>query len=69
MDIKPIRVEVTCLFCDAALQAEEEREYQSGDLIKCTACGEENDFDSVRDIALEKGEEQIKAKALKERDC
>ncbi len=59
-------VEVVCLFCDATLQAEEGKEYESGDMIKCSACGEQNDYDSVLDIAKEKGIEIIKGEFEKE---
>ncbi|MBD5770611.1 hypothetical protein [Marinomonas colpomeniae] len=48
-------IEVVCLFCDAPLRIEDNKEYQSGDMINCFECKELNDYDSVLDIAKEKG--------------
>jgi hypothetical protein len=58
MDIPNIQVALVCLFCNAPLQGPEETKFSSGDLIKCTQCGELNDFDSVLEVAKEKGLEQ-----------
>jgi len=58
-------ITLTCLFCDAPLQGEE-KEFQSGDLIKCSNCNEVNDYDSLRDIAIDKGTELAKNEAMKE---
>jgi len=63
---KSYSIEVVCLFCDATLKIEEDKEYQSGDMIKCSACGELNDYDSVLDIAKEKGVELVKDDLEKE---
>ena len=52
-------ITLLCVFCDASLQGEEDKEYQSGDLIKCNACGEYNDYDSVFEIAKEKGLKKV----------
>ena len=54
-------IEVLCLFCGVPLQAEEDAEFESGDLIKCTSCGEMNDYDSVIEVAKEKGVEIVKS--------
>lgn len=59
-------IEAVCLFCDSVLKVEEGKEYTSGDMIKCHECGEMNDYDSVLDIAKEKGVEMIKKNATKE---
>ncbi|WP_444935332.1 hypothetical protein ACJJIW_12425 [Microbulbifer sp. JMSA004] len=59
-------IEVVCLFCDATLKVEEGKEYQSGDMIKCSECGDFNDYDSVLDIAKEKGFELAKKELEKE---
>lgn len=52
-------VEAICLFCNATLTAEENRELKSGDLIKCDSCGELNDYDSIIEVAKEKGLEKV----------
>ncbi len=57
---KNYSIDVVCLFCDATLKAEKDKEYQSGDMIKCSGCGELNDYDSVLEIAKEKGVELVK---------
>lgn len=53
-------ITLTCLFCDSPLQKEENQEFQSGDLINCKNCGQDNDYDSLIAIAKEKGIETIK---------
>lgn len=53
MDI-PDEVTLVCLFCGVPLQGPEDAEYSSGDLIKCIQCNEENDYDSVFEVAKEK---------------
>ncbi|MCX4188351.1 hypothetical protein [Methylophaga sp. OBS4] len=55
MDIAPISVEITCLFCDSPLTGEEDANFESGDMIECAECGESNDYDSVLEVAKEKG--------------
>lgn len=60
MDIPRFTVTLKCLFCGAALEGQEGADYQSGDLIKCTKCGEENDYESVLDVAKEEGMNQAK---------
>jgi len=52
-------ITLLCVFCDVPLQDEEGKEYRSGDLIKCQQCGEENDYDSVLEIAKEKSIAEI----------
>lgn len=63
---KNYTIEVVCLFCDSTLKVEEGKEYQSGDMIKCSECDEFNDYDSVLDIAKEKGVELAKNEFEKE---
>ena len=58
-------ITLLCVFCDAPLQ-DEGKEYQAGDLIKCSSCGEDNDYKSIFEIAKEKGIENIKNESLKE---
>lgn len=57
---KQYSIEVVCLFCDASLKIEKGNAYESGDMIKCLDCGEFNDYDSVLDIAKEKGVALVK---------
>ena len=60
MDIPDFEVNLKCLFCGEVLEGPEDAEYRSGDLIKCAKCGEENDYDSVLEVAKEEGVEQVK---------
>jgi hypothetical protein len=53
-------VALTCLFCGGTLQGREGAKFGSGDLIPCTHCGEGNDYDSVVEVAKEKGVAQVK---------
>ena len=68
MEIEPIHVALRCLFCDAAFTDKdvEKKEPESGDLITCGACGQGNDYDSVREVAKEKGAAEMK-KILKKK--
>ena len=59
-------IEALCLFCNTALTSEEGEESHSGDLIKCNNCGELNDYDSVVEVAKEKGVEKVKTEMEKE---
>lgn len=54
-------IEVLCLFCNSALKVEKGKEHSSGDMIRCSACGELNDYDSALDVAKEKGIELARA--------
>jgi hypothetical protein len=60
MNNQNFSVAVVCLFCGCELQGKSDVAYQSGDLIKCAQCGEENDYDSVIEIAQEKGVKKVK---------
>lgn len=53
-------VNLKCLFCGSALEGPADVEYHSGDQIKCTKCGEDNDYDSVLEVAKEEGMEKMK---------
>lgn len=55
------KITALCLFCQAALQVDENAEFNSGDMIKCDSCGELNDYDSVIEVAKEKGIEKVKS--------
>jgi len=63
---KSYSIKVKCLFCDATLTTKEDQEYQSGDMIECSNCGELNDYDSVLDIAKEEGVQLVKDELEKE---
>ena len=52
-------IDVLCLFCNTTLQEDKNVTHNSGDLIKCHSCGELNDYDSVINIAQEKGVEIV----------
>jgi len=65
MDIDPIEVQLTCLFCDAVLTGKTDIKPVSGDLITCPACGKGNDYDSVLEVAKQKGLEKMKGKINK----
>ena len=62
MEIEPIHVALRCLFCDAAFTDKdvEKKEPESGDLITCAVCGQGNDYDSVLEVAKEKGAAEMK---------
>jgi len=64
--MKPFTVELVCLFCRAPLQGKEGATYASGDLIKCMECGEDNDYDSLLNVAKEKGVGRVKKEAEKQ---
>jgi hypothetical protein len=53
MAIENFSVPLKCLFCGSALEAKSDAEFQSGDLIPCTHCGEGNDYESVLEVATE----------------
>lgn len=55
------RITVLCLFCQEPLQADENAEFESGDMIKCGSCGELNDYDSLIGVAKEMGIEKVKS--------
>lgn len=59
-------IALTCLFCDAPLTKKDNEEFHSGDLIKCQNCGEENDYESVLEIAKEQGIYKVKNEVLEE---
>ena len=61
-------IEVLCLFCHKPLKENEAVMLNSGDLIKCESCGELNDYDSVINIAKEKGVNEANKQIKKELD-
>lgn len=59
MKISDRTITLKCLFCQAELVGSAGKEYLSGDLVKCASCGEENDFDSVLEVAKEVGMKEV----------
>ncbi len=55
------KITALCLFCQSPLQADKNTKLESGDMIKCSSCGELNDYDSVIQVAKEKGIEKVKS--------
>jgi hypothetical protein len=60
MSIENFNVPLTCLFCGGVLEAQHDSKFESGDLIPCGHCNEGNDYDSVIEVAKEKGVTQVK---------
>ena len=63
MEIEPVEVNLLCLFCDSPLLGNEDADFESGDMIKCSECDEENDYDSVLEVAKEKGVTEMEKRA------
>lgn len=61
MENKNFLVSLKCLFCGCELKGNTntEKEYTSGDMIKCQECGEQNDYDALKDVAIEEGKESV----------
>lgn len=55
MKEKEFHVTLKCLFCGCDLSGEKDKEYHSGDLLKCQQCNELNDYDSLMQVAHEEG--------------
>lgn len=60
MNKTPSSITINCLFCGMVLQVPENSAYSSGDMIKCQECGEQNDYDSLIEVAKHKGIQHIK---------
>ena len=58
-----ISVDLLCLSCHAQLRGEPGRTYQSGDTVKCDACGALNDYDRVIEAAQQEVARQIRERA------
>ena len=59
-------VDAVCLFCGTTLHAEENAKFESGDMITCDSCGEMNDYDSVLEVAAEKGAAMVAEDVMSE---
>ncbi|MCG9039582.1 hypothetical protein [Laribacter hongkongensis] len=55
MKEKEFHIILKCLFCGCDLKGDKDKEYHSGDLLKCQQCNELNDYDSLMAVALEEG--------------
>jgi DNA-directed RNA polymerase subunit RPC12/RpoP len=60
MTNKEFDISIKCLFCGSELKGDAEKEYKSGDMLKCQECSELNDYDSLIDVAIEEGKVAIK---------
>lgn len=59
MENKTFNISLKCLFCGCELKGDPEKQYASGDMIKCTQCEEMNDYNSLQEVALEKGKGEV----------
>ena len=66
MEDKVFHITPKCLFCGCDLKGDTEKEFQSGDMLKCQECGELNDYDSLVEVAAEEGKASIAEYANKE---
>lgn len=58
MENKEFFISFKCFFCGSDLKrasTNEQNEHKSGDMLKCQECGELNDYDSLKDVAIEEG--------------
>ncbi len=53
-------ISLVCLFCNTKLRNDRTKEYKSGSLVCCHNCEAENDYDSLIEIAKNKGIEIAK---------
>lgn len=66
MNDKSFTIEIKCLFCDCVLEGDSNKEYSSGDMLKCQNCHELNDYDALMDVSAEEGEVLVAEYAKKE---
>jgi hypothetical protein len=59
MKDKSFTVNLKCLFCDCPLEGDAEKEYSSGDMLKCQNCEELNDYDALIDVAADEGKSVV----------
>jgi hypothetical protein len=55
MENKEFHISLKCFFCGSYLNKVSKKECKSGDVLKCQECGELNDYDSLKDVAIEEG--------------
>ncbi len=61
MNIPEILVNLKCLFCNSPVEKLKGSRLNSGDLFKCSQCGESNDYDSVLEVAKAEAKTIIKS--------
>lgn len=66
MENKEFHISLKCLFCGSELKGDTEKEYKSGDMLKCQECGELNDYDSLKEVAIEEGKAAVASYAKDE---
>jgi hypothetical protein len=59
MEDKTFTVSLKCIFCDCPLEGDTNKEYSSGDMLKCQNCEELNDYDALMDVAADEGESLV----------
>ncbi|MBS4051957.1 MAG: hypothetical protein KGZ69_12225 [Methylomonas sp.] len=59
MENKTFNILRKCLFCGCELKGAPQKQYASGDMIKCKQCEEMNDYNSLQEVALEKGKGEV----------
>jgi len=59
MEDKTFTVSLKCLFCGCPLEGDTNKEYSSGDMLKCQNCEELNDYDALMDVAADEGESLV----------
>lgn len=59
---KEYKAILECVFCGSTQFELPEENYQpqEGELVKCSNCGRENDFSSIKDLAVNEKIEEIK---------
>jgi hypothetical protein len=59
MEDKTFTISLKCLFCDCPLEGDTNKEYSSGDMLKCQNCEELNDYDALMDVVADEGESLV----------
>lgn len=59
---KQFNISLRCIFCDSTQFELPYKGYQpsDGEMIKCGNCGKLNDYSSLREVAIEKGRNEVK---------
>lgn len=65
MNNKYFTIQHKCFFCNTPLERESNKEYNSGDMIKCQSCQELNDYDSLVEVAKEEGKRIAKEEGIR----
>ncbi|TYK64127.1 hypothetical protein [Colwellia echini] len=59
MEDQSFTISLKCLFCDCPLEGDIDKEYSSGDMLKCQNCEELNDYDALMDVAADEGDSLV----------